>query len=195
MSSSITLKYEGRVRKIRESELCTRLVGKVFSLFPDSIVLVNEDGLVENPSEDGRFDLPVECTEYEVQGDGMGHIQTTSSAAVSLSGAMTPLQPNPVKSGTPKFILKAKKPPATNSTSSAQVAQDEEVNKMVEIHTVIDNELQRKGSFPVTLKKFTANIDYISSVLSIEVFDGAAVVLLDNDNFEIPDTLTTQSNN
>ena len=63
MSSSITLKYEGRVRKIRESELCTRLVGKVFNLFPDSIVLVNEDGLVETPSEDGRFDLPVECTE------------------------------------------------------------------------------------------------------------------------------------
>ena len=98
--------------------------------------------------------------------------------------------------GTPKFILKAKKPPATNSTSSAQVAPNEEFNKTVEIHRVIDNELRRKGSFPVTSKKkFTANIDYISSVLSIEVFDGAAVVLLDNDNFEIPDTLTTQSNN
>ena len=116
---------------------------------------------METPSEDGRFDLPVQCTEYEVQGDGMGHIQTTSSATVSLSGAMTLLQPNPVKSGTPKFILKAKKPPATNSTSSAQVAPDKEVNKTVEIHRVIDNELRRKGSFPITLKKFTANIDYI----------------------------------
>ena len=60
---------------------------------------------------------------------------------------------------------------------------------------MIDDELRRKGSFPVTLKKNKANIDYISSVLSIEVFDGAAVVLLDNNNFEIPDTLTMQSNN
>ena len=60
---------------------------------------------------------------------------------------------------------------------------------------MIDNELRRKGSFPVTLKKFTANIDYNSSMPSIEVFDGAAVVLLDNDNFEIPDTLAMQSNN
>ena len=76
-----------------------------------------------------------------------------------LSGAVTPLQSKSVKSGTPKFILKAKKPPATNSTSSAQVVPDEKVNKTVEIHRVIDNELRRKGSFPVTLKKITANID------------------------------------
>ena len=150
MSGSITLKYEGKVRKIRESELDTRLIGKVFNLYPDSIVLVNEDGLVETESrEDGRFIDLSEFIEYDVEGDNLDHIPTPNLAAassVSLSSA-----PHHAKNDTPKFSLKAKKPPPTNNSAPTS-SLEEEMNKTVEIHRMIDDELRRQGSFPITLK-------------------------------------------
>ena len=186
MSGSITLKYEGKVRKIRDSVLDTRLIGKVFNFYPDSIVLVNKDGLVETASrEDGRFRDLCEFIEYDVEGDNLDHIPTPNLApasSVSLSSV-----PHQAKNATPKFSLKAKKPPPTNNSA------EEEMNKTVEIHRMIDDELRRQGSFPITLQPFSANVDHISSVLSIEIFDGAPVVLLDNDNYQIFDSATTQS--
>ena len=64
-----TLEYCGKSRRLKEFQLTTYWIGKIFNVFPDSIVLVGSDDTTEVPDETGQFTLLSQYLEYEVQGD------------------------------------------------------------------------------------------------------------------------------
>lgn len=69
--SEITYKLEraGKIRKMKLVQITTRWIGKVFNVFPDSIILVADDGTIEVPDESGSFTGLLSYMPYEVQGD------------------------------------------------------------------------------------------------------------------------------
>ena len=69
---------------------------------------------------------------------------------------------------------------------------EEEWRKVIEIHKFSDRELKKQSNFPITLTPSTAKLQYIANVISVELFSGDEVVLLDNENYQIPDSSTTQ---
>ena len=82
-----SLTYQERKIKLKPDHLTIKLIGKIFSLFPDSIILLSpEDGTVETPDESGIFTGLDEFTEYEVDGEPASVsplVQGQSSSAVS----------------------------------------------------------------------------------------------------------------
>ena len=82
-----SLTYQERKIKLKPDQLTIKLIGKIFSLFPDSIILLSpEDGTVETPDESGIFTGLDEFTEYEVDGEPASVrplVQGQSSSAVS----------------------------------------------------------------------------------------------------------------
>ena len=65
-----SLTYQERKIKLKPDQLTIKLIGQIFSLFPDSIILWSpEDGTVETPDESGIFNGLDEFTEYEVEGE------------------------------------------------------------------------------------------------------------------------------
>uniref|UniRef100_A0A1X7U4S3 Uncharacterized protein n=1 Tax=Amphimedon queenslandica TaxID=400682 RepID=A0A1X7U4S3_AMPQE len=142
--------------------------------------------------EDSCFRDLSEFIENDVKGDGLDHISTpplTAALSVSLSSGT----PHQAKNATPKFSLKLGKKPQPTINSALTSSPEEEMNKTVEIYRMIEDELRRQGSFPITLKPFSASVDHIATVVSVEVFDGAPVVLLDKDNNQTFDSATTQN--
>ena len=57
-----TVEKDGKTVKLKASQLTTQVLSKVFGLFPESILLLLDDGYVETAETDGRFhdvdDLP-----------------------------------------------------------------------------------------------------------------------------------------
>ena len=47
------LEFGNKTRKLKESQLTAQLIGKIFNVFPDSIVLIASDGTIEVPDEPG----------------------------------------------------------------------------------------------------------------------------------------------
>ena len=64
-----TIEKDGKSVRLKSSQLRTRVLSKVFGLFPQSIILLSQDGYVEMGSSDGLFhdvdNLPV----WTVSGD------------------------------------------------------------------------------------------------------------------------------
>jgi len=67
-----------------------------------------------------------------------------------------------------------------------------EWNKSIEVYSLVEGELKKKSNFPLLLTPASACIEYISDQLAFEVFGGENVVLLDNENYQIPDTASTR---
>ena len=98
------LEFGNKTRKLKESQLTAQLIGKIFNVFPDSIVLVASDGTIEVPDERGCFSGLRTYMDYEVQGDSC--ISRDYSSIVE--GAVSPLS-HPYKSsynGTKRPIAK-----------------------------------------------------------------------------------------
>lgn len=49
------MERDGKSLKLNPRELNIAVLSKLFHLFPESIVLVSDDGYVETPDEDGDF--------------------------------------------------------------------------------------------------------------------------------------------
>ena len=72
--------------------------------------------------------------------------------------------------------------------------EDLEWRKIFEVCDLVNNEIRKKFNLPVTLTPYTANIEYITNCISVDMFNGEDVVLLDNENYKIPNTLATNGN-
>ena len=62
LSDYYCVEKDGRTVKLKAPQLTTQVLSKIFGLFPESILLLSEDGYVKTPDTDGRFtgvdDLP-----------------------------------------------------------------------------------------------------------------------------------------
>ncbi len=81
-----------------------------------------------------------------------------------------------------------------SSSHSQTTFKQIEWRKMIEVVELKDGRIKKLTNFPISLTPSTAAIDYISNQLSLEVpqFQGFEVVLLDNENYQIPDISTTK---
>ena len=50
---SYTLRFGDRKIKLRDGQLSAKTIGKVFNLFPDSVILLEKNGMVETPNSSG----------------------------------------------------------------------------------------------------------------------------------------------
>ena len=91
LSDYYCVEKDGQTVKLKAPQLTTQVLSKIFRLFPESILLLSEDGYVETPDTDGRFtgidDLPV----WTVSGDSMkpaslSQAGTSFSSSSSSSG-------------------------------------------------------------------------------------------------------------
>ena len=85
-----TVEKDGKSLKLKERQLTTSVLARVFCLFPETIILVSDNGYVEIPDKDGCFnrvdDLPV----WTVTGDSMN-----PTSATPLTAMMTPFAYQP----------------------------------------------------------------------------------------------------
>ena len=77
-----TVERDGKLLKLKPCQLTTAVLAKLFCLFPESIVLVSDNGYVATPDEDGDFmnvdNLPIWTVTGESTKPGES-LQTTST--------------------------------------------------------------------------------------------------------------------
>jgi len=66
-----TVERDGKSLKLKEKQLTTVVLLRVFNLFPETILLVSEDGYVELPDEEGYFVAVDDLPTWTVTGDSM----------------------------------------------------------------------------------------------------------------------------
>ena len=69
--SLYTIEKDGKTVKLKPSQLTTQVIGKVFGLFPDSIILISDDGFVETPDHEGKFLDVDDLSKWVVNGDSL----------------------------------------------------------------------------------------------------------------------------
>ncbi len=114
---------DGKSFKLKPEQLKTSVLAKLFHLFPESIVLVSEDGYVETADDDGDFKEVDDLPTWSVTGEST---KPTSVAAAGSSAGVSPLAYSyhlPGKKGgrkwTPRFttstLAQRQKPPGVRA--------------------------------------------------------------------------------
>ena len=80
-----TVEHEGKTVKLKSSQLNVQILSKIFGLFPNSILLLSDDGYVETADSDGRFHDVDDLSQWTVTGECMKPCQTVSAVPVSYS--------------------------------------------------------------------------------------------------------------
>ena len=175
---------DNRKIKMKEEQLNLKTIAQIFGFFPDSVFLIDErNDAVETADETGIFYLE-KSVKYKVYGESI----------------ITPVLPPPVLKvpGTPTISNSARAPPKGFSIKTkwparpASASKELEWTKTIEVSQVTNGEMKKLSNFPVALNEASANIIHVSQQLSSEVFGGKSVILLDNDNLPIPDTVASR---
>ncbi len=198
-----------QVLKLKPGQLNTSVLAKLFHLFPESIVLVSEDGCVETADDDGDFQEVDDLPTWSVTGEST---KPTSVAAAGSSAGVSPLAYSyqlPGKKGgrkwTPRFttstLAQRQMPPGVraqeqyNGAGAAGPSVSEpEWRKNVEVCKWSEREGQWKkvSNLPVSLTETTANIARVAQMGSEDAFGGEQCMLLDNEYLKLLDTPSTR---
>ena len=182
--------------KLKEDQLTVKWIGKIFNVFPDSIVLIRDDkGEVETPDFAGRFHTLEYHLEYRITADPLSTCTVTSSSTSPslISNSSIPYQkPSIPSKGLSKKIKfgNPHRPPGVAN-------QGEDWTKNIEIHRYYPQqaEFRKVINFPVLMSAETSSISEVASVISREAFEGKPIILLDNDYLVIPDTAASRGMN
>ena len=194
--------------KLRESQMSASTIGKIFNVFPQSIVLIGDDGSVATPDASGEFsclDLSYE-TSWTVNGDpskpddgsksrpgSSGVLYAYQHPASSLPGTSSGM----VWYGMSKkwkptsLSLTRNKPPGVAKQEGKKSAPS--WTKTLEICSYDPLEAVFKKTFnlPLTLTEETSTVNKVADLASAEAFGGDAVIILDSD-LRIPDSAGTR---
>ena len=66
-----TVERDGKTVKLKSSQLTVQILSKIFGLFPESILLLSDDGYVETANSDGRFQDVDDLPQWTVSGDSL----------------------------------------------------------------------------------------------------------------------------
>ena len=209
-----TVEKDGKTVKLKTSQLTTQVLSKVFGLFPESILLLSDDGYVETADNDGRFhdvdDLPV----WTVSGESM---RPENSASGNSSITAYSYQPAVASKASKRGRGKARwtptlttamfgqrqKPPGVRAQEAAleepgcsTIATQNPVvwRKYIEIckWSEHDNQWKKFSNLPIEMTDATATVPRVTQMVADDVFGGDEAVLLDIDYLKIPDTATTR---
>ena len=188
--------------KLRRSQMSADTIAKVFNVFPHSIVLVGEDGTVATPDSDGDFCLYEmnAGVSWTMNGDPSKPTATENflSARPGPSTSYTYQQPDSIRASQQ---IKAKWKPSGASKLPPGVAKQEAKRnvgnswtKTVEIcrYDEVDMAIKKTFNLPLTLTEQTSSVSGVADIASAEAFGGEPVVILDSENFRIPDSIGTR---
>ena len=188
----IKVRFDGKTIKLRQDQVCAKLVAKVFCLLPDSVLLCTDDGEVECPDDEGRFNNLEPYLSYSVIGENIPDSPGPSAVGVN---------PLSYQHSFANFSSKGKSkwvPTAVSSLSTAHGRQKppgvklQEVTKTkaagwrknVDICKWFNPERKWKkvSNLPIILTEETAHVSSVSDIVSDDTFNGEAAVLLDVDH-------------
>ena len=112
ISIEYSIQYGDRKMKLKEHQLTAKLIGKVFGLYPESVILFTDE--LEVPDDEGSFHLRAYCT-YIVQGDKKpvvsANVEQCSGQSSSSTAGMAPKNSLPYQkvSGSPSATKKSSK--------------------------------------------------------------------------------------
>ena len=189
-----TVEKDGKTIKLKTSQLKASVLSKVFSLFPESIVLISQDGYVETAGADGVFhqvdDLPV----WSVSGDLL--VLQSGSSLPGPSGLSHSHILGKRRGGKLRCNLgiygQARLPGVcSQEVGESSTTSGAEWNKSIDIcrWVVREKSWKKVSNLPVMLTDATANVPSVSQMVA---FGGEDIVLLDTDYLKIPDTLATK---
>ena len=79
MPTWISVEMEGKTARLKQNQISTMLLSKVFRLMPDSILLCNNEGEIESPNESGLFKGLASYYTYSCIGEPIPDCPTPSS--------------------------------------------------------------------------------------------------------------------
>ena len=174
-------------------QLTVKWIGKIFNVFPDSIVLIRDDkGQVDTPDFAGRFHTLEYHLEYRITADPLSTCTVTSSSTSPslISNSSIPYQKPSISSNGLSKKIKFGNPHRPPGLAN----QGKDWTKNIEIHRYHPQqaEFRKVINFPVLMSAETSSISKVASVISREDF---AIILLDNDYLIIPDTAASRGMN
>jgi hypothetical protein len=196
---------DGRKMKIRDDQVSTVLLAKVYHLLPESIVLFSDTGKVEAPNENGNFSFLTSAKKYTCIGEPIP--MTTENVFCNPFSYQTSQKfalgkPAKGKGRASAFsTFGRQRPPGVRqlgefgySGPSSSKAAVHEWRKNIEIMQWIEAEKRWKktSNFPISLNEQTANISSVTKMVSDEVFDGESIVLTDVDHLKILDSSSSK---
>uniref|UniRef100_A0A1X7VG24 Uncharacterized protein n=1 Tax=Amphimedon queenslandica TaxID=400682 RepID=A0A1X7VG24_AMPQE len=202
-----TLQYKDRMLKFKYHQVTTKWIGKVFGLSPGSILpFTDEEGQLETPDDNGNFHLE-ERKVYKVQGEPIPTLGVGNARPSMFSSQPPALPPTPTGIVATSALPFSYPYPLVNQPTSHKKSKRfrkapepscQEVSvgwrKNIELHECnkTTGELRKTSNYPLFLSASSASLNYITDKLSAECYSNNEVVLLDNDNFEIPSKSCTQ---
>ena len=212
-----TVERDGKTLKLKSSQLTVQILSKIFGLFPESILLLSNDGYVETADPDGRFHDVDDLSHWTVSGDSLkppaGGASVDSQGPSGLNPFSYPVKP-PIaaKRGrgkarwTPQFTTtllgQRRKPPGVRTQEGESESEygvpapPQEWRKYVEVCKWSEQEKSWKkvSNLPVVVSEASANVKRVAEIVGEDVFNGDETVLLDIDYLKIPDTPSTRGN-
>ena len=130
---------------MKEEKINLKCIRQIFRFFPDSIILVADDGSVEFPDEQGNFSL-ASYLSYHVQGDSLAEGPapcTINSSPLSLPSTIAACAPVRTPRGISIEDKWPSKPPAVAAKECT------EWTKSIEVNQVTNGELNPQIGFNV----------------------------------------------
>ena len=80
-----TIQIGGKSVKLKKEQVTTAVLGQIFDLFPDSIILISEEGYVCTPNVDGTFKDINDLSMWVCQGKSCRSASMSEEAGLSTS--------------------------------------------------------------------------------------------------------------
>ncbi len=199
---------DGKTLKLKPGQLKISVLAKLFHLFPESIILISEDGCVETPDDNGDF---LEVNDFHTW-SATGESTKPSNVATASNSPLVYSYQLPGKKGggkwTPRFtssmLTQRQKPPGvraqeqlagSSGAGAAGPSQSEpEWRKYVEVckWSERDGGWKKVSNLPVSLTETTANIERVAQMVSEDALAGEPGVVLDNEYLRLLDAPSTR---
>ena len=200
-----TVERDGKTIKLKETQLTVQILSKIFGLYPESVLLLSDDGYVEAPNDEGRFvdvdDLPI----WSVSGEAIRPLQSSSGSAFysppTTSRGMSRRDRGRVRWAPAVTYTPAggtRKPPGVRAQEEqSETAVGREWRKYIEVCRWNERESQWKKvtNLPLEMTEATASVPHVTQMVAEDVFAGDETVLVDSDYLKIPDTSATTGEN
>ena len=186
----------GNYVRMRPAQVNARAIGLVFNLFPESVLLVADDGSVELPDDDGCFQMETMDSSmvWTCDGDSSksahqgSQWQQQGESQLGPSGFQYAYQPTDEQESMDRQLRQCQK---CNRTEP-RLALDPTWIKKVEICTLQGSQLKKWFNLTILLTESSATVGNVAECVSEEAFDGDEVILLDSGNTLIGDSIVTR---
>ena len=199
--------------KLKKEQLTTNVLAKIFDVYPDTIILISDDGYVATPNAKGIFEDLDDVPIWSCQGTSCNPpVEATSSSssypyqAPSKRGGKgkgkgrVQWVPQHTTSYLPSLRGGSNRPPGVvaqetrlrSNVTELPTTADREFPKKIDICHWSRNGWEKVSNLPLMLTEATATVLNISSCVSEEAFEGNSVVLLGADYLKVLDTPSTR---